>query len=375
MITYAQVVGRGKSYERREQIVQATLELLADTPLDKLTTRQIASRVGVSQPALFRHFSTRDAIFEAVVDAMRDRLAVAAADLLESTRDPLERAKGMVRLLFENADRYPGLVRLVLAEPVDVRERPYQASLDHLVSMQRSFFATFVRAAHASGALSRAVDPDVAARLAIALVQGSLFGWLRDGRTRALAPWACAVSDFWVAGLRGEGAAPDEPRPDDAPGGDGRGTGSAERRRLASLDVRPILASGEDPLEHILALLGELSPDGIAIIVAPFRPKPLLALLEEEGYRAWADDLGERRFQITILGPDATALIDLSELEAPLPLERVLVATASLEPGTTLHFCVPQIPRLLLPRLAAREVRYEVYEQLDGRGVLSIWRA
>ena len=65
--------------ERRAQIVDATLSLLATTPVARITTRQIAEQVGISQPALFRHFESREALLSAVVDRARTALQAAAA--------------------------------------------------------------------------------------------------------------------------------------------------------------------------------------------------------------------------------------------------------------------------------------------------------
>jgi len=363
-------MARAKSYERRAQIVEAALALLADVPLEKLTTRLIAKQVGVSQPALFRHFRSRDAILEAVIVAMRERLSLAATQLLEETPSPVQRARGLVQILLQNAEVHPGLVRLVLAETADAGERPYQATLDHLVSMQRSLFASFVRSAQAEKELSARVDPEVASRLIIALVQGTLLSWLREGRDRPLRPWAAHLSELWIAGLRpGSALAGDTEAPTAS-------TAPPEPNapRLAVLDVRPNLKSGADPLEQILALLEGLNRDGLAVVVAPFRPKPLMALLAERGHRVEVTEVAARTFQLTIVGHEAPALIDLSELEAPLPLERVLAAAASLPVGGTSHFRVPRLPRLLLPRLAQRGIAYEAHEQLDGRAILSVWR-
>ena len=36
---------------RRSQIVPSALALLADTPVDRITTRQLAHELGISQPA------------------------------------------------------------------------------------------------------------------------------------------------------------------------------------------------------------------------------------------------------------------------------------------------------------------------------------
>ena len=346
--------------------MEAALDLLADTTLDDLTTRQIAKRVGVSQPALFRHFHTRDGILEAVVDLMRERLSASVARLFDGDRSAIELARGLVEVLFEHAERHPGLVRLVLAESVNGEQTSYRASLDHLVSMQKAFFVTLVRKAQERGEVTRSVDPEVAATLAIALVQGTLLGWMRGGRADPLAPWAARVSRCWEADLlRGERPAEDRPASvDPAP----------PSSRLEALDVRPVIGSGSDPLDLILAMLERLSPDGVAVVVAPFRPKPLLALLKDEGYRTEVEDLGAREHLVMIFGSEAPPLVDLSELEAPLPLEHVLAASATLRPGSAAHFRVPRVPHLLLPRLRERGVDHAFHELRDGRALLTIWR-
>jgi len=52
------------------------------------------------------------------------------------------------------------------------------------------------------------------------------------------------------------------------------------------LDVRPLLARGDEPLPAIRARLAAL-PDGQGLtVVAPFLPAPLIELLKSEGYES-----------------------------------------------------------------------------------------
>lgn len=50
------------------------------------------------------------------------------------------------------------------------------------------------------------------------------------------------------------------------------------------LDVRPILARGEEPLGAIRARVDKLKPDEGLIVAAPFLPSPLIMLLGGEGF-------------------------------------------------------------------------------------------
>jgi TetR/AcrR family transcriptional regulator, tetracycline repressor protein len=48
----------------KEAIVQAALDLLDETGLDRLTTRALAARLGVAAPALYWHFASKQALLD-----------------------------------------------------------------------------------------------------------------------------------------------------------------------------------------------------------------------------------------------------------------------------------------------------------------------
>lgn len=50
------------------------------------------------------------------------------------------------------------------------------------------------------------------------------------------------------------------------------------------LDVRPMLASGVEPLSEILAAADRIPVGGSLIVVAPFEPVPLFGALRQMGF-------------------------------------------------------------------------------------------
>lgn len=61
---------------------------------------------------------------------------------------------------------------------------------------------------------------------------------------------------------------------------------SSHPSRVRTLDVRPLIAKGEEPLAKILALLQQVGPGEAFIIVSPFIPSPLIERLQSQGYSA-----------------------------------------------------------------------------------------
>lgn len=60
--------------ERKQQIAEITLELVAAYGVQATTTSRIADAAGVSQAALYRHFENRKSILLAALDALYERL-------------------------------------------------------------------------------------------------------------------------------------------------------------------------------------------------------------------------------------------------------------------------------------------------------------
>jgi AcrR family transcriptional regulator/uncharacterized protein (DUF2249 family) len=360
---------RFSSDERRGQIVEATLALLADTPADRITTRQVAREVGISQPALFRHFRSRDEILEAAVAHTRVQLEKLASGALAREDTPLESVRALVRGLVDHVARTPGMPRLLFYDVATGEDARYHGPLKHLVSMQRALLGELVRRAQGAGAVSRAVDPTRAAGLLVAVLQGAMLQWQLSDRESPLEEMVEPALDFWLAALRGG-----EPRAriGDAPTLSESTAGPA--RFMEALDVRPLLREGRDPLDTILAALERLPATGVLKLTAPFRPSPLLSLLSGRGYRASAREEAPGVWRVEAQPPDSPEIVDLRELEAPEPLERILAATARLEAGDVLIARVPRFPRLLLPHLEERGLAWEVHEEADGTALVHVRR-
>ena len=57
------------------------------------------------------------------------------------------------------------------------------------------------------------------------------------------------------------------------------------------LDVRPLLAKGEEPLSAIRSKLTQLDPKEGLAITSPFLPSPLIEKLRSEGYSSRVERL------------------------------------------------------------------------------------
>lgn len=101
---------------RRGEILAAALQVFGERGYDAGSMREIAARVGVSEPALYRHFPGKEAIFLTLVRVGAGRVRAETLDLIDRI-DPAAPRAELVRFVRDRRTAlrfYAPLIRLVL---------------------------------------------------------------------------------------------------------------------------------------------------------------------------------------------------------------------------------------------------------------------
>jgi AcrR family transcriptional regulator len=102
----------------RDRIVTAAIELFSERSYDGASTRDIAARAEVTQPLVNYHFRTKEALWQAAVDSLFDRLTRAMDERTHGLRgvDPVTSAKLLVREFVVFSARNPQIHRIIMQE-------------------------------------------------------------------------------------------------------------------------------------------------------------------------------------------------------------------------------------------------------------------
>lgn len=80
--------GTIRGQARREEILVAATKLFRRNGFERVTIDEIGAAVGVSGPAIYRHFDSKDDLLISIFDLAVDRLEAAAPDARQVAADP-----------------------------------------------------------------------------------------------------------------------------------------------------------------------------------------------------------------------------------------------------------------------------------------------
>lgn len=191
--------------ERRAATVEAVVQLAAQHNPSEITTTWIARQMGVTQGALFKHFPTKEAILEAVMSWVAERLLARVDQAAQSCTSPLAALEAMFRAHIDFVAEHPGVPRMLFGELQRQGDTLPKKMVQTLIREYRGRLQQQLEQGKSTGEVDVRLDAAAAAVLFIGSIQGLVMQSLIAGdvaRLRADAP------GVWAIYRRGIGGAP-----------------------------------------------------------------------------------------------------------------------------------------------------------------------
>ena len=140
------------------------------------------------------------------------------------------------------------------------------------------------------------------------------------------------------------------------------------------VDVREDLRAGREPFQKIMAAAMQARPGEVFIVRAIFEPRPLYAVLGSKGFEAWPERLADDDWNIYFHKKPQHYTLDVSDLEPPEPMVRILAKVQELGPKDVLEVTHHREPFPLYVHLEEAGFNHEIEKLGENRYRLKIWR-
>lgn len=118
---------------RREDILQAMAQMLESSDGNqRITTARLASAVGVSEAALYRHFPGKAQMFEGLISFIEDSLTSRINLIIQDEKDTSQRVRLIMMLILGFGERNPGLSRILTGHALMFEQDRLQNRINQL---------------------------------------------------------------------------------------------------------------------------------------------------------------------------------------------------------------------------------------------------
>ena len=173
-----------KPVPRRLQILEALAREIELRPASRITTARLASVVGVSEAALYRHFPGKAAMFEALIEFAEDAVFGLVNQIVAEEPDTARRCcERIVGVLLGFAEHNAGIMRVLIGEALVGEDRALSDRVGRFFDRIETQLRMIIRDA-GDASLAQRSQAGASANLMVAFVLGRMHQFSASGLRR-----------------------------------------------------------------------------------------------------------------------------------------------------------------------------------------------
>ncbi|MBK6407704.1 MAG: TetR/AcrR family transcriptional regulator [Holophagales bacterium] len=188
--------------QRRAVTVRTVVELAAEQNPSELTTAAIASRMSLTQGALFRHYRTKDEIWEDVIGWVAEQLLARVDEATRGVASPLAALEAAFAAHVEFVVLHPGVPRMLFSELQRAEDTAAKRKARELLAQYGERLAGLVEAGKAAGEVTAEIGTGAAVAHFIGTVQGLVMQSLLAGDPDRMRSGAANAFAIYRRGIR-----------------------------------------------------------------------------------------------------------------------------------------------------------------------------
>jgi AcrR family transcriptional regulator len=156
--------------ERQSEILEAAIDLIHKKGIQGLTIKNLANSIGVTEPAIYRHFENKISILNAILDILKQDIGSILSKKLQPEAKPLEKIDQMFSNHFEFFKMNPAVASVVFAEELFRNEPSLTKKIAEVIEQNnRAIVATITE-----GQQRKEIRSDISAENLSTMIMGTL---------------------------------------------------------------------------------------------------------------------------------------------------------------------------------------------------------
>ncbi len=146
--------------DRQEEIIKASIEIISEKGIQKLTIKNLSKKIGISEPAIYRHFENKIGILLAILAKFENYMLSDKVVPEDTEMSPIIKLEGIFTHHFTYFDRNPAFAAVVFAEEIFRDDNRLSEKIHAIITKNFEMMLSMVKKGQASGEIRSDIEGD-----------------------------------------------------------------------------------------------------------------------------------------------------------------------------------------------------------------------
>ncbi len=156
--------------ERQQEIISTALELISEKGIQGLTIKNLSKKLGITEPAIYRHFENKIQILIALLDLLKKNTYVIFESELYSDDSATKKIERLFEKHFKTFSEMPSMASVVFSEEMFRNEEKLIEKISEIIEVNNKSLLTILK----QGQQKNEIRSDIDAAHLVLLIMGAL---------------------------------------------------------------------------------------------------------------------------------------------------------------------------------------------------------
>ncbi len=166
--------------KRQQQIIESAIKIIAEKGVQNLTTKNLAEEIGITEPALYRHFNNKLNIMESIIMYFQERMQIAIQEL-ESDESAIQRIRDFFLTHLRIMQQNPNFALVIFSEANFRFDDYLMSKMSNMMNRSQNLLETSIQSGQRKQELVSTISSISISRLLIGSLRLLITQWSISG--------------------------------------------------------------------------------------------------------------------------------------------------------------------------------------------------
>ncbi|MCD6555829.1 MAG: TetR/AcrR family transcriptional regulator [Bacteroidales bacterium] len=156
--------------ERQEQIIEESINLIAEKGIQGFTIKNLSKAIGISEPGIYRHFENKTQILLTILDGFTELAEMLSGLINNNKLSTVQKISFMFNKMVERFKQSPSLVSVIFSEEIFKNEDVLRRKIIKILNTNEDTLEAIIR----TGQKNNEIRTDSDEKVLALMVMGSL---------------------------------------------------------------------------------------------------------------------------------------------------------------------------------------------------------
>jgi len=163
--------------KRQIEIIIAATKLIGEKGLQNLTTKNLAAKMGFSEPAIYRHFKDKTEILKSVLFYYKETLKDGLSKIIQAETTGIGKIKGMIDFQFNHFTKYPAVIMVIFAETSFQYDKELSRVVMEIMAQKKTMVGRIIQSGQKQGNIRDDIDSDQLTNVIMGSMRLTVLRW------------------------------------------------------------------------------------------------------------------------------------------------------------------------------------------------------